>query len=158
MEKATGVDPKGGEACGNSHLGETAHQQGQGSHLQSCSPSIPPPEASKSTARKKKKKESSTNLQRCIPKILLQQFAARSFLHHGCFPSGLLETGFVPLSSSSSLKAGSFQHKVFQRKEKSTLTVAECLEAILGHAGFATSSAAHTCFFHLHVEDAHSQF
>lgn len=106
----------------------------------------------------KKKKESSTNLQRCIPKILLQQFAARSFLHHGCFPSGLLETGFVPLSSSSSLKAGSFQHKVFQRKEKSTLTVAECLEAILGHAGFATSSAAHTCFFHLHVEDAHSQF
>lgn len=42
----------------------------------------------------------------------------------------------MPHSSSSSLKAGSFQHQVFSKqgkKKSSSLEVAEYLEAILGH-------------------------
>lgn len=41
-----------------------------------------------------------------IPKILFQQFAVRSFLHHRCcFQSGLSKIGFMPLFYPSSLKA-----------------------------------------------------
>lgn len=100
------------------------------------------------------------------PKIVFQQSAARNFLHHlCCFPSGLLETGLTPHSSSSSLKAGSFQHQVFskQGKKKKQLT-GSCWVSWSYFGPFATCphfvdiSLSTECFFEAQVEATLSNF